>query len=117
MRYKNKVELQYAEQLLKNSLLVAQEKTESAARSFHVRKLEAFGSVVRDDFDPEHSDIDLLVEIDQQTSSSYFDNYFGLRESLESLFNLPVDLISTQSLSNPYFIQKIADERRLLYAA
>ena len=55
------------------SLLKKNEKVLHAlCEKFHVRKLEAFGSVVRDDFDPEHSDIDLLVEIDQQTNSSYF---------------------------------------------
>ncbi len=30
---------------------------QSLCEKFHVRKLEVFGSVVRDDFDPEHSDV------------------------------------------------------------
>jgi predicted nucleotidyltransferase len=34
-------------------------------RRFHVRRLDLFGSAARGDFDPERSDVDLLVEFDQ----------------------------------------------------
>ena len=86
-------------------------------KKYHVRRLEVFGSAVREDFDPQRSDLDLLVEIDSAVNSSYFDDYFGLREELESLLERPVDLLSIDALDNPYFIERIANERETLYAA
>ena len=58
-----------------------------------------------------------LQEIDPAVNSSYFDNYFGLREELKSLLERPVDLLSIDALDNPYFIERIANERETLYAA
>jgi uncharacterized protein len=34
-------------------------------RRFHVRRLDVFGSAARGDFDPEHSDVDFIVEFDR----------------------------------------------------
>lgn len=103
---------------MQNSLLNKHQiELQTLCKKYHVRRLEVFGSAVREDFDPQCSDLDLLVEIDSQASSSYFDDYFGLREELESLLNLPVDLLSIDSLDNPYFIERIAHEREILYAA
>jgi len=86
-------------------------------RQFGVRRLELFGSAVRPDFDPETSDVDLLVEIEPPPGMGYADAYFGLKEELERLLARPVDLVSLASLRNPYFIREIEASRRLLYAA
>ena len=94
-----------------------QAELEAFCKRYHVRRLEVLGSAVREDFDPQHSDLDLLVEIDPESSNSYFDDYFGLREGLEALLGRPIDLLSIESLENPYFIQRIAKEREILYAA
>lgn len=94
-----------------------QAELQALCKKYHVRRLEVFGSAVREDFDPERSDLDLLVEIDPQISGSYFDDYFGLREELEILLKRPIDLLSIESLENPYFIERIAQEREILYAA
>ena len=106
------------EPAVKNPLLKKhQTELQALCKKYHVRRLEVFGSAVREDFDPERSDLDLLVEIDPQTSDSYFDDYFGLREELEVLLNRPIDLLSIESLKNPYFIERISQEREILYAA
>jgi predicted nucleotidyltransferase len=83
---------------------------------FHVRRLELFGSATRTDFDPRLSDLDFLVDFDKG-ASSYFDDYFGLLEGLEAMFDRPIDLVSIAAADNPFFLQKIASERELLYAA
>jgi len=101
---------------MQNSLLNKIE-WQDLCEKYHVTRLEVFGSAVRDDFDPKHSDLDFLVKIDPVANSSYFDDYFGLREALESSFNRPVDLLSIDALDNPYFIERIASERKVLYAA
>lgn len=38
------------------------EKTAEICRAHHVRRLSVFGSAVRDDFDPQRSDVDFQVE-------------------------------------------------------
>lgn len=85
-------------------------------RRYGVARLEIFGSAAGDTFDPRHSDLDFLVEFDAD-SSRLFDRYFGLKESLEALYGRPVDLVTTGSLRNPYFIEAISKSRRVVYAA
>src|SRR5262245_18920419 len=60
---------------------------EALCRRFHVRRLDLFGSAARDDFDPSRSDLDFLVEFDYGHADALsLRTFFGLRESLESLF-------------------------------
>lgn len=80
------------------------------------RQLDAFGSAVRDDFDLEKSDLDFLVEFDPLPPAQYADAYFTLKEGLEALFDRSVDLVTLSSLANPYFRDRVAAERRTLYA-
>ena len=44
-------------------------------RKWGIRKLSFFGSVVRDDFDPERSDVDVLVEFKAEVKPGL--EYFG----------------------------------------
>jgi predicted nucleotidyltransferase len=71
-------------------------------RRFHVRRRDLSGSTARGDFDPEHSDIDFLVEFDRSAPQHPFDAYFGLEEPLEVLFGRPVDLVEAGAVRNPY---------------
>jgi uncharacterized protein len=52
-------------------------------RLHSVRSLEAFGSILRDDFDAGRSDVDVLVEFEAQAADS-FSNFLDLKESLEA---------------------------------
>lgn len=55
-------------------------KPELAAK-FHVKSLGLFGSVVRDDFNPQ-SDIDIIVDFDQPVGIEFID----LANYMEALF-------------------------------
>ena len=79
-------------------------------------RLDVFGSAVRADFDPATSDLDFLVEFDELPPTKYANAYFSLKESLESLFGRPVDLVTEASLENPYFRDRVYAERKLIYA-
>jgi len=79
-------------------------------------RLDVFGSGARDDFDPEDSDLDFLVEFDDLPPAKYSDAYFDLKEGLESLFGRPVDLVTEASLENPYFRDRVYAERKPVYA-
>lgn len=80
------------------------------------RRLDVFGSAARSDFDPVTSDIDFLVEFDELPPRAYADAYFMLKESLEQLFGRPVDLVTTGSVENPFFRERIDAERKPVYA-
>ena len=98
--------------------IIDQHRSEVAAlcRRAGARRLDAFGSTVRSDFDPQTSDLDFLVEFDDLPPADYARAYFALKEGLESLFGRPVDLVTGSSLANPYFRDRVAAERRNVYA-
>lgn len=86
-------------------------------RKYDVRRLDAFGSAVRGDFDLQRSDFDFLVEFNNFTVQNAADRYFGLLGDLEALFGRKVDLISDQAIRNPYFRKAVDQERVNVYAA
>ena len=86
-------------------------------RRFEVRRLAVFGSATTDEFVPNQSDVDFLVEFDRSGSLSRFDAYFGLKEGLEELLGRPVDLVAPSALDNPYFAESVEHTREELYAA
>ncbi len=86
-------------------------------RRHHVLSLSLFGSATRDDFNPQQSDFDFLVDFESLPAGQYADAYFGLLESLERLLGRPVDLVVASAIKNPYFRQSIDQTKALLYAA
>ncbi len=91
---------------------------EDLCRRMHVRRLDVFGSGARDDFDPESSDFDFVVEFEHQLSpSQYADAYFCLKEGLEELFGRPVDLVTAPSMTNPCFLDSVMASRENVYAS
>ena len=93
------------------------EELRELCRRFHVRRLDLFGSAAGDDFDPARSDLDFLVEFLPAPPGGYADAFFGLKESLEQLFDRPVDLVAAAAIRNPYFRESVDGARVLLYAA
>ena len=86
-------------------------------RRLGARRLDAFGSVVRADFDRLKSDLDFSVTFDDVAPAAYAQTYFTLKEGLESLFGRAVDLVTESSLTNPYFRQRVISERQTIYAS
>ena len=84
--------------------------------TYNVKTLYVFGSACTDRFNAD-SDIDILLSFKELSVEKYTDNYFALHEELEKLFERKVDLITENSLSNPYFIQSVEETKQLLYAA
>ena len=85
-------------------------------RGRNVRKLSVFGSAAGDRFDPEKSDLDLLVEFREMIPAEHAEQYFGLMEDLERLLGRPVDLVEPGPIRNPYFLQSLEETQVLLYA-
>ncbi len=99
------------------------QETQALCRRFGVRLLEVFGSAATGEYDPAQSDIDFIVEFEEASPGSnnhadgMFARYFGLKESLETLFDCPVDLVMAGAMRNPYFIESANRSRRTVYAS
>ena len=89
---------------------------DALCRRFHVRRLDAFGSVVTGRMH-EGSDLDFLVEFAPLPEGEYANAYFGLQEALQTLFRTSVDLVVASAIRNPYFSQSVEASRMPLYAA
>jgi len=85
-------------------------------RRFEVEKLFVFGSAVSGQFSAQTSDLDFLVRMgNRQPTGAYANRYLNLAESLEQLFGRRVDLITEESIRNPYLRREIEATRRLVY--
>ena len=89
----------------------------AACERFHVVRLDAFGSAIRDDFEPGRSDIDLLVDFGAMSPYDKPDAYFGLLEELRTILDADVDLVMVGALKNRYIREDVNRSKRVLYAA
>ena len=90
------------------------DKIKTLCAKHKVNKLFVFGSVLKDTFTNE-SDIDFVVDFEKLDLSDYADNYFDLKDQLESFFIRPVDLLEEKGIRNPYFRKQIENEKHLIY--
>ena len=81
-----------------------------------VRKLELFGSILRSDFDPQRSDVDVVVEFESRVANS-FANFLDLKEALERLLGRPVDLVELHAVRNRRLRRYIEQSKSPVYAA
>ncbi len=84
--------------------------------NFNVKTLFAFGSVCTDKFN-RSSDIDLLISFNPMDHADYADNYFLIADKFEEIFQRRVDLVTDQSLSNPFFIDSVNQTKTKIYEA
>ena len=87
------------------------EKIAAFCRERGIRKLSLFGSVLRDDFDPERSDIDVLVEFMPEVRPGL--KFFGYGDELAEIIGHKVDFHTAKWLSK-YFredVEREIDER------
>jgi hypothetical protein len=82
-----------------------------------VVRLYAFGSALRDDFKPDESDLDLLVEFGPMEPYARVEAYFGMLEELRTVLGLKIDLVMVGAIKNPYIARDIERTRQMLYAA
>jgi predicted nucleotidyltransferase len=58
-----------------------------------------------------------LISFEKLSIEQYTDNYFDLHYKLENLFSRKIDLLTEQSLANPFFIQSLEKSKQLIYEA
>ncbi|MBP9924471.1 MAG: nucleotidyltransferase domain-containing protein [Cyclobacteriaceae bacterium] len=84
-------------------------------QSHKVDKIYAFGSSITDHFDPVKSDIDLVVKINIDDPADRGEALLSLWDKLEALFNRKVDLLTEDSIRNPYLRSNINRTKKLIY--
>ena len=80
-----------------------------------VDKLYFFGSALSPRFNEKTSDIDVLVEVADLPPEERGENLIALWDNLESLFNRKVDLLTENSLRNPFFKKEVGQTKKLIY--
>lgn len=83
-------------------------------RKYGVRKLEVFGSAATGEFDPETSDIDLIVTF-AESPERLTHRFLGLAKDIEGLLGYRVDLIIDKAFENPYFRYSVKMSRRTVF--
>ncbi len=90
------------------------QKVKPFCQKYSVKRLDIFGSVACGQMH-ETSDLDFIVDFtDPNTQPAK--RYFGLLHEFEDAFHCPIDLITLHSVKNPYFKNRILQERKTLYA-
>ena len=100
--------------LIENKRLAVEE----LCRKYRVARLEVFGSAAGDSFDPERSDVDLLVEFESGSNlGPWMAHYFDFQHDLEGLLGCKVDLVMESAMRNRFFIKEVNRSKKLLYEA
>ena len=85
-------------------------------KKYRVAKLWVFGSILTDRFN-DSSDVDFSVIFDKKNIPllDYADNYLDFLSELKRILSREVDLVTEESLNNPYFIKSLNSTKRLIY--
>jgi hypothetical protein len=84
-------------------------------RTHKVKFLYVFGSATNESFNPDTSDIDLLVEIDDPDPIERGEKLLSLWDTFEKFFHKRVDLLTESSIRNPYLKKSIDTTKVLIY--
>ena len=102
---------------MENLLSIHKKEIAKLCEIFKVKRMYVFGSITSKKFN-EDSDIDFLISFSEDiTLQEYSDNYFELHYKLKEVLNREVDIITEKSLKNPFFIESINNNKRLIYEA
>lgn len=82
---------------------------------YNVKNLYAFGSATTDQFDKNSSDIDLLIEIEENDPLERGEKLLAIWDELEEFFQTKVDLLTQSSLKNPILRKNIDATKILIY--
>jgi predicted nucleotidyltransferase len=102
--------------IMRQIILDKKEQVIQLCKVYDIDEMYIFGSAVAG-VSSAQSDIDFLISFKDIPVEKYTNNYFDLHYKLEELFSCSIDLITVNSVSNPYLIESIEETKELLYAA
>jgi len=91
---------------------IDREKIAEFCRARGIRKLSLFGSVLRDDFDPARSDVDVLAEFAPGVRPGL--KFFGYGEEMAEIIGHKVDF-NTEAWLSQYFRDEVVREAVPIY--
>ena len=91
---------------------IDREKIAEFCRARRIRKLSLFGSVLRDDFDPVRSDVDVLAEFEPGVRPGL--KFFGYGDELSAIVGCKVDF-NTEAWLSQYFRDEVVREAVPIY--
>ena len=91
--------------LLSEIIKILEEFKAKYAQKYGMLTLGIFGSVVRDDTKKE-SDVDVVVKLEKQDLF----NMIGIKQDLEEMLHVPVDVISYREKMNDFLKNRIDKE-------
>lgn len=87
-------------------------------RIYGVSRLEIFGSATTDDFDPDRSDVDFIVEYPRDYNfGPWLTRFQELEDALAGALGREVDLVMMSALRNRWFNREAARTRTVIYDA
>jgi len=98
--------------LKKPRIRIPKTKINQFCESHHIDKLALFGSVLTNQFH-ESSDVDVLVEFEQDHVPTFF-GLVDMKDEFEKIVGRKVDLLTPKSLSH-YFRNEVLEHSYLLY--
>jgi predicted nucleotidyltransferase len=101
--------------MLQSRIPIDEHKLAIFCRKYGVARLSLFGSVLREDFDPGRSDVDMLVEFLPGAHRSLF-KLVEMQETLRNMIGRSVDLTTPGTLSK-YFRDDVLASAEVLYDA
>jgi predicted nucleotidyltransferase len=101
--------------IIKDEISKRDEVFRRLCKAHDVKYLYAFGSATNDHFNPQSSDIDLMVEIDEADPVKRGENLLSLWDAFERFFNRKVDLLTDASIKNPFLRKSIDAGKVLIY--
>ncbi len=84
-------------------------------KAHNVENLYAFGSSITEQFREDSSDIDLLIELQNQDPIERGENLMSIWDKFEYFFQRKVDLLTNSSIKNPILKQNIDSTKVLIY--
>jgi uncharacterized protein len=83
-------------------------------KEHRVKNFSVFGSVLTDNFSS-NSDIDFVVDFDENDPIKYTDLYFQLKDKLEQILKRQIDLIEERGIKNSFFRKEIDKSKVMIY--
>ena len=96
---------------------IPEDKIDNFCHKWDIRTFELFGSVLRDDFDSEHSDVDVMVTLSPDRRYTLFD-IVHMEEELATVFGRSVHLterLTVEKSENYIRRESILSEAQLVY--
>ncbi|MDD4975687.1 MAG: nucleotidyltransferase domain-containing protein [Bacteriovorax sp.] len=92
------------------------DKIKDFCQKWKVKEFSLFGSVIRDDFSPEKSDVDVLITFFPEQVLGW--DIVDMKEELETIFNRKVDMVNKEVIEkshNPYRKKSILEHYEVIY--